>query len=496
VRRPLASSSVFYPHFTNGFCETASQAKQYGRVFHNLCTIDLLYKRPKKDVGKNQASSYGVELTPPFKNLLDTSVFAISLHICSTSCMDRTIQIQLHPTPAQAKLLADTASQFTSVFNAVCRYGWDAHEKNGVKLHHATYHQMREQYPDLGSNVMIQARIKATEALKSAFTWQDKKEKAYPKKVAKAQKQGKKIPVFKPVQCPSADFCPIRYNERTSTLNWTHQTVNLSTVNGRTLVSFTVPDYCRKYIGSPRTTADLILRKGTWYLHVVVSVPEPVVPQDETVIGVDLGLNRPAVTSQKQFLGNKRWKEVDRRSFRLKRRLQSNGSKSAKRHLKQLSQRQSRFHRDCDHVLSKQIVASTPPGATIVLENLTTIRESSKIGRGKANKNVENKRKLHSWTFAQLYGFIAYKGQERGIRVEKIDPRHTSQTCSKCGHQARNNRRSQSLFLCRSCGYCLNADLNASYNIRDKYIATSLALFGTSLESGLSSTSLSSQASA
>ncbi|WP_220200237.1 zinc ribbon domain-containing protein [Ktedonospora formicarum] len=50
--------------------------------------------------------------------------------------------------------------------------------------------------------------------------------------------------------------------------------------------------------------------------------------------------------------------------------------------------------------------------------------------------------------------------------VERVDPRHTSQTCSRCGHQTRNNRRSQAVFHCRSCGYHLNAALN----IRGKFV--------------------------
>jgi transposase len=91
---------------------------------------------------------------------------------------------------------------------------------------------------------------------------------------------------------------------------------------------------------------------------------------------------------------------------------------------------------------------------------------------------------MHSWSFAQLFAFISYKAEESGIDVIRIDPRHTSQTCSTCGYQARNNRRSQGLFLCRTCGYCLNADLNASYNIREKYI-TSLADSGISSVGGL-----------
>jgi len=406
--------------------------------------------------------------------------------------VDRTVRIQLHPTSEQAVALQETLRQFTEAFNAVCAYGWQHGEKNGVKLHHGTYRSTKEAFPGLVSDLLIQARVKATEALKSAFTWKAKHEASYTKKVAKALKQGKSAPKFKSVTCPHSLSCAIRYNLHTYTLNWERHTVRLSTSAGKQSIPFTVPVYNAKYYGGTACTADLCYRKGTWWLHVVVNVPEPVVEKSEKVIGVDLGLNRPAVTSTRQFLGNRHWKEIDRRSFRLRRKLQSNGSKSAQRHLKKLSKRQQRFHRDCDHVLSKRIVQNAPPGSTIVLENLSNIRETSKMGRGKQNKHVENKRRLHNWTFAQLYNFIAYKAQEVGIAVVKIDPRHTSQTCSRCGYQARNNRRSQSLFLCRTCGYCLNADLNAAINIREKYLA-SLARDGTPVLSGPQSSGLSSQ---
>jgi putative transposase len=137
-----------------------------------------------------------------------------------------------------------------------------------------------------------------------------------------------------------------------------------------------------------------------------------------------------------------------------------------------------------DHILSKQIVQHATAGSTLVLENLKNIRDTSKMGRGKKDsKKRDNKRRLHSWSFAQLYCFVEYKAEAGGIRVVKIDPRHTSQTCSRCGHQARNNRRSQSVFHCRSCGYQLNADLNAAKNIKEKYLA-SLARDGTPVLSG------------
>jgi putative transposase len=396
--------------------------------------------------------------------------------------MDRTVKVHLNPTPEQARILKQTLDEHTACFNAVCQEGFTTACSNGVELHKRTYYPLRRAFPDLPAQLVCAARVKATEAVKSALTWKTKKERAYPKIVAKAKKQGKEPPPFKPVKCPHSDCACIRYDARSYWVKWGTMTCSLATVNGRIELPFTVPAHLGQYIGQKPCSADLCYRKGRFTLHIVVSLPEPQVAPNEEVIGVDLGLNRPAVTSTRLFLGERRWKEQERRTFRLKRKLQKKGTKSATRHLRKLVGKQFRRHRDHDHVLSKRIVQNAPAGSTIVLENLKHIRETSKIGRGKG-KQTENKRRLHSWSFAQLYGFIEYKAAARGIRVEKIDPRHTSQTCSKCGHQARNNRRSQSLFLCRKCGYQLNADYNAAKNIREKYVA-SLVQDGTPVLSG------------
>jgi transposase len=102
-----------------------------------------------------------------------------------------------------------------------------------------------------------------------------------------------------------------------------------------------------------------------------------------------------------------------------------------------------------------------------VLENLTDIRQ-----RAKAKRKTAAKRRLHSWSFVQLKTFLAYKAEERGCRVVAVDLRHTSQTCSRCGYHARNNRRSRSRFVCHACGFALHADLNAARNVAAKYRAS------------------------
>lgn len=324
--------------------------------------------------------------------------------------------------------------------------GWREGVSNATKLHFLAYYPVRTALPDLNSNLTNTARAKAAEALRSAFALRKDQERK--------------------VSQPRSDACPPRYNIQTYRVDWESQTVRLALIGGRQTIRFAVPDYAAKYAGNPVDTADLIHKNGEWWLHIVVSIPALEVEQTEQVVGVDLGINRPAVTSNNRFLGRRRWKAVEGRYFKTIRALQKKGTKSAKRHLRKLKRRRARFRCDADHVLSKQIVAAAEPGATIVLENLKDIRK-----RMKAKRRTQTKRRMHSWPFASLKAKIAYKAEERGCTVVAVDPRHTSQACSRCGHTARNNRRSQSVFICRQCGYSLNADLNGARNVAAKYRA-------------------------
>ena len=363
--------------------------------------------------------------------------------------MQRTIRLKLTPSITQAANLAETSRQFTAVFNAVCAVGWQQQITNGVQLHHATYYPLKADYPDLVSDLLIAARVKATEAVKSAFA---------------LRKAGRKTAQ------PVSDACPPRYNVHTYKVDWESQTVRMSMIGGRQTIRFDVPDYNADYAGYPTDSADLLFRHGQWWLHIVVTIPAPDVVPTEQVVGVDLGIARPAVTSNNRFLGKRAWKATEGKLFHLKRALQKKGTKSAKRHLKRLRSKQARFRRNNDHLLSKQIVAAADPGATIVLENLTDIRKRTKVKR-----KTETSRRVHSWSFAQLKSFVEYKAEGRGCTVVAVDPRHTSQACSSCGQSARNNRRSRGRFVCRACGFELHADLNAARNIAAKY-HTSVAI--------------------
>src|SRR5262245_29047373 len=98
--------------------------------------------------------------------------------------MDRTLVAELHPTPEQAVLLDRTLHEHTACFNTVARLGFETACRNGVELHKATYYPLRAAYPELPAQLVCAARVKATEAVKSALSWQKKHAARYPKLVA------------------------------------------------------------------------------------------------------------------------------------------------------------------------------------------------------------------------------------------------------------------------------------------------------------------------
>lgn len=56
------------------------------------------------------------------------------------------------------------------------------------------------------------------------------------------------------------------------------------------------------------------------------------------------------------------------------------------------------------------------------------------------------------------------KAEAIGKNIIKVDPRYTSQKCSRCGHIHKGNRKGHS-FRCLKCGFQIHADLNAARNI-------------------------------
>ncbi|WP_346047977.1 transposase [Actinomadura chokoriensis] len=251
------------------------------------------------------------------------------------------------------------------------------------------------------------------------------------------------------------------FDDRSLSWQLDARTVSIWTVHGRLKsVPFACsPSQAKMLAAHRRGESDLVWRGGCFYLHATCDVPGAPEYVPDGFCGVDVGIVNIATTSDGTLHSGKRINQVRHRNRRLRRRLQRKGSKSAKRLLRHLSGREARFAADTNHRISKSIVTEAQRTARgIALEDLGGIRARVRLRK-------PQRVTLHSWSFAQLGAFIAYKAKRAGVPVVFVDARHTSQGCSACGHTNKRNRPDQASFHCMSCGFAEHADVNAARNI-------------------------------
>jgi IS605 OrfB family transposase len=205
---------------------------------------------------------------------------------------------------------------------------------------------------------------------------------------------------------------------------------------------------------------DLIRRDGVWLLHAVIEIPQAA--QQEPVngfLGVDMGIINIATTSDGDRMSGVRLNRYRKRQQNIRKRLQARQTSSARRLLKKRRRTEARFATDVNHQISKRIVAEAErTGRGIAVEQLTGIRDRVRLRK-------PQRAMLHSWAFAQLGQFLAYKAGRVGVVIVQVDPAYTSQQCHHCGWIDKKNRRSQASFVCGRCGFVGHADHNAAHNI-------------------------------
>src|SRR5262245_26550554 len=324
-----------------------------------------------------------------------------------------------------ANELKSTMKKFNCACNTISELSFQPDLRRKYDIHHAAYSLIRAE-KTLPSQHVINAIAKVSEAY---------------------EREPDKLHQFRP-------HSSVRYDARTMVLAENCHTVSLTIcpkgrVRGRLQMSARMR---RQLCAGKPGSAELVYRKGQFYLHISLTVPEPKIARAAGSLGVDLGVNRVAVTSNRKFHSAKKIRHKKACYKRTRKHLQANGSKSAKRALVRVSGREKRFVSDTNHCISKQLVAAAKAAnLRIVLEDLKGIRESGKA------------KVVHEWSFAELQAMIRYKAKQAGVEVAFVDPRYTSQMCSRCLHIG--VRPDQSNFQCRACGLQLNADFNGAKSI-------------------------------
>lgn len=350
-----------------------------------------------------------------------------------------TLKVKLSIRDEDLAALRSMQAAYVIALNSTSDVAFEKKCKNTVALHHLTYQTVREQ-TNLPANLVCSARAVVAQAYKREI-----KHHRFSRQAA------------------------VRYDERTLKLDIEREVATLSTLTGRVRVGLIFGDYHRQYLDGSwaiAKTATLKQKNRVWYLHLTATKEIPDATEPE-VVGVDSGIKRVATISTGKVFKGGRVKNLRLRRFKQRRSLQKGMKTRGKRRLlKRLSERE---HRAVEWLLwniANGIVreAIKANASTIAVEDLKYIRQQIRVAR---------KQRLiqHGWPFSSLILKVRHVASKYGIKVVEVDARNTSRTCSRCGHCDKRNRKSQSEFHCLSCGYSHNADLNASYNIRQRQVA-------------------------
>ncbi|UDM37559.1 transposase [Acinetobacter haemolyticus] len=214
---------------------------------------------------------------------------------------------------------------------------------------------------------------------------------------------------------------------------------------------------------------------GKWYISFgVESTVEVPIHPSKSAIGIDLGVKKLLTTSNGDvFKPINSFKANQVKLARLQRKLRKKTKFS--QNWKKLNLKINKLHHHIANIrhdyLHKVTTTLSKNHAMIVVEDLK-VANMSKSAKGtikNKGKNVKAKSGLNKSILDQgwsmLVDMLDYKQQWRGGLLVKVDPRYTSQTCSSCGHVAKENRLTQANFNCVECGFSENADINASRNI-------------------------------
>lgn len=93
------------------------------------------------------------------------------------------------------------------------------------------------------------------------------------------------------------------------------------------------------------------------------------------------------------------------------------------------------------------------------------VREDLNWSSKKKNVSRKQRNRFATWSKGVLLERLSVKLAERGIKETIVNPAYTSQVCCKCNHLG--NRKGKE-FKCSNCNLSIDADFNASINIKKR----------------------------
>lgn len=327
--------------------------------------------------------------------------------------------------------LKSVLDQHKIVFNYASPLQFTEKKNSLVILHSKVYSNIRKQYPDYLSQVIIKAEQECISSYKST----------------KSNKHKLKSPIIK-------KNLSMRLDKRLYSKDKTDKySIKITTNTGRKSFKFVVYPRLKELMDKYQYCDPLIYENGGKLFISFSFENKPKEPtKQKLALGVDIGVRRPAALSDGRIIVDRKFNGNKRKLRYLKRQLQSKSTKSSRKHLIKLRHKECNQNKNQTHLIANVVLKTNAD--TIVLENLKGIKK-------KKNK-FQNKRNIGQVPMFELRRVITYKAENMGKTVTLVRPAWTSQTDSITGK--REGERRGCRFYSKN-GLIYDADINASINI-------------------------------
>ena len=222
-------------------------------------------------------------------------------------------------------------------------------------------------------------------------------------------------------------------------------------------------------LDAPLKSVRLTQRGRKWEASLVYELEREALAPLSSAVGIDMGVRKRMTCSDGTVVPRAR------RDWKRKRRLQravsrcEKGSATRRKRvagLQRFERRQFVGERNACHRATTEIVRKHGLIAVekLRIRNMTrsaggTAEEPGSQVRAKAGLN----REVLTQNWSLLRSQLRYKAEWAGREYVEVDPRYTSQQCSRC--RFRNDPGRSETYHCRSCGLVADRDVNAAMNI-------------------------------
>lgn len=201
---------------------------------------------------------------------------------------------------------------------------------------------------------------------------------------------------------------------------------------------------------------------GKWYICFMVEIPNKSTKKvrKPKAVGIDVGLTSFATLSNNTKIESPKFlkKSKDKLSILERKRDKHNkGTEQRKKYNKKISKVYEKITNQRSNFLHQTSRKLINEFDVICVEDLKIQKMQSNAFRN-INKGINDS----GWGI--FFNQIAYKAEEAGKQIIKVNPRNTSQQCSQCGAIVEKDL-SERTHHCPFCNLEIDRDLNASLNI-------------------------------